>query len=301
MLPEFVRFPTDSLHPVLDLAMVERRFAGRDWRQWPFLHSCIDAPLDLWVNNTVRRTWRIAESPDDGPRLPTDVFLWWPGKARDRRATRMGGVPFLPRDAAWPHHEGREMTFVAQFAFHDSRDLVGKLPGDVLLVFAAEESSLLHGEGLYTQWVADSEIPIEAAECPPPAWPFFRGFGVRCRTWDAPRAYDRSYEAHEELERTDKPRAASEKVWCSPVIQATKIGGAPWDAQTIRPVIPARHRFLCQLSAMHFSPEDWGLGPEHLEHYDRTQPEHSLSIGDVGSTAFHIGPRGRLRWEGSCG
>lgn len=132
-----------ELHPRIDMPTL-----ARVYRTAPPCMSWIDEPFDLWACEAIRQRWLPAHDT-----IPTDMFLWGRGEAPDPRMTKIGGVPYLPRDTPWPQHRGRPLTFVAQFGFHDSRDLVSKLPGDVLLVFAPDRDALLDARRLHTLWV----------------------------------------------------------------------------------------------------------------------------------------------------
>ena len=58
--------------------------------------------------------------------------------------TKVAGLPYRAAGLPWPlTDDGRPMTFLAQFCFEESRDLVGKLPGDVLLIFAEDRQAVL--------------------------------------------------------------------------------------------------------------------------------------------------------------
>ena len=295
-----VRFRRGALHPEVLPAVVRREFADVEpGACWP-----ISSPRDVAAWTSLRAKWRIGEQNFDGPKMPCDVFIWWPGEPSDRRMTRLGGVPYLPKDAAWPEHEGEPMTFVAQFAFHDSHDLVGALPGDVLLVFAAAEWSLMDGTGLHLQWVRDGIEPIAASRCPRTSWRILRAAGVRCRMWDLPGGYAHAYEVHRSLKASDPLAAGRSDLWRSPVIQATKIGGAPFDAQTNRPEVPKRHRFLCQLSAAYLAPGCWGRGsgaPALRRPRSHEGALRSFSLADVGASAFFVSASGKVRVHGSSG
>ena len=52
-----------------------------------------------------------------------------------------GGDPRLPADVEWPTINKRPAVYLAQFCFRDSIDLVGDLPGDVLLGISTSGNS----------------------------------------------------------------------------------------------------------------------------------------------------------------
>ncbi|NQT13137.1 MAG: DUF1963 domain-containing protein [Planctomycetes bacterium] len=98
----------------------------------------ITSPSDICINERLRA--EVREQVDWGPAVPVDVFVMATGEPRDRHVTKIGGLPYRPASKPWPKSQDRQpMTFLAQFCFADSKDLVGDLPGEVLLVFASPE------------------------------------------------------------------------------------------------------------------------------------------------------------------
>lgn len=67
-----------------------------------------------------------------------DTFVLASGEPRQRDVTKIGGVPYRPRELPWPvSREGVPLVFLAQFRFEESLDIIGRrLPGSVLLIFA---------------------------------------------------------------------------------------------------------------------------------------------------------------------
>ena len=66
-------------------------------------------------------------------RVETDVFVFAKGEPKTRAVTKVGGLPYWPKNRDWPcGKDGDPLTFLAQVCFADSHDLVGALPGDVL-------------------------------------------------------------------------------------------------------------------------------------------------------------------------
>ena len=78
--------------------------------------------------------------------MPTDIFLLNLGEPEQRAVTKVGGLPYRAAGKPWPiAQSGAPMTFLTQFCFVDSRDLVPPLPGDMLLVFIeGKEVQLTH-------------------------------------------------------------------------------------------------------------------------------------------------------------
>ena len=104
---------------------------------------------------------RLAERRLGLYRLPNDVqedgeqcdAVWFVGgEPIDRCVTKIGGLPYRPARLAWPTAaDGRPLAFLAQICFGASRDLVGNLPGDVLLMFVPDEPGGISTE-LYFEW-----------------------------------------------------------------------------------------------------------------------------------------------------
>lgn len=188
------------------------------------------------------------------------------------------------------------MTFVAQFGFGDSRDIVGRLPGDVLLVFAPDEFALMEPERLMLLWSKASRRLIAAEDSPVPGWRLGPVFGVRHRTCDVSGAFPFMSGVEHALRKL-MPECRFASTWRIPVMQATKIGGLPYDAQTNEPTPPPGHRFLCQLSSV-------GPGRRSWSRVNRRRPRRGgsddcLMIGDAGSISFWIDRKGRVRADAS--
>lgn len=122
--------------------MVHDRFDVEQWiPRFPLTPSygeysghLITSPASLCNNELLRR--ELQDQFDWGPAVPVDIFIMADGEPADRSVTKIGGLPCRRKDAPWPHSpDGRPMAFLAQFNFADSRDIVGSLPGDLLLIF----------------------------------------------------------------------------------------------------------------------------------------------------------------------
>jgi hypothetical protein len=99
-----------------------------------------DSPISIIVAEHYRAA-AAAYGARLGARAPVDRFVFGKGHAVARHLTKINGLPYRPKGRPWPRDcHGAVMTFLTQFCFADSRDLVGELPGDVLCVFARTES-----------------------------------------------------------------------------------------------------------------------------------------------------------------
>ena len=129
------------------------------------------------------------------------------------------------------------MTFVAQFCFADSQDIVGRLPGDVLLLFAAKEDLCLDVEQglLRFEWMRLGELDLVRAEdVPASPWtsrttPYY---GALHRSRDYPGAEG-------QFSQFNAPERVA-------ILSGTKIGGVPRWIQIEEGV---KERFLCALTA----------------------------------------------------
>jgi hypothetical protein len=285
-LAPFIR--TDSgVHPMIDRAALLQ-----------FYH---DLPLDVWNISSPSDLvgWEVLRERHgivDRKAVPCDLFVWGTGKPPDRRLTRVGGTPWLPKRIPWPDIDGVVPSFLCQFDFRDSSDLVGELPGDLLLVFVAEEHTMLSAdvERMRFLWVSSAETDVIAPRAAPrPTHPFefVRAWGVRYRSVDVPTKWDRAYAIAEKSKGSDR-------VWSLPVLWGTKIGGVPYDSQSIQRAVPAG--YLCQLVSI--QPSTKSLWPWA----DRRRPlqsssEHELMIGDLGELTFFLRDDGSISVDSACG
>jgi len=294
-LAPFVR-TGDGVHPTLDYAALSAHYGDRRRSPW-----CITSPVDLLGWQEGREEFGITEFP----RVETDLFVWGAGEPPDARLTRVGGVPFLPRRAAWPRIRGTDATFFCQFDFRDSRDLVGDLPGDLLLVFVEDvEETPLMGDraGMHFEWVSADERDVVSADDMPRGvrWPFVKTWGVRHRSYDAPAAFERiSAMSDRELDKLH------EDAFELPVHWATKIGGMPYQSQERGAQVP--DGFLCQLVSIQAAADTewpWCDVREPLSSYgdDSVHADHNdLMIGDMGELSCYLRPDGTVEVEAACG
>jgi hypothetical protein len=189
------------------------------------LSGCaITSPCEICNIERLRRGLR--DQYEWGEGVPVDVFVMSDGEPEDRFATKIGGLPYRSRKLEWPSAStGRPLSLIAQFNFVDSLDIVGELPGDLLLVFGDNPDGPI--EPLHMEWqtigvkdlVRPSDIPSDCARIAP-------CFGNRCRMLsypDAQRTTDSKY-----------PRCHGKDVlseyWILQ-LQATQIGRAPYFIQ----------------------------------------------------------------------
>jgi hypothetical protein len=148
--------------------------------------SIICSPESLVITEQMRAS---ASQSDLGRRIPCDIFVFGLGEPISASTSKIGGIPFRPAKWEWPKGlAGKEMTFIAQFNFCESKDLFESLPGDVLLVFSTDDDICSDDpqERLRFEWChIDTVEPLCSAEqVPQTKWDFQMCYGARYRTCD---------------------------------------------------------------------------------------------------------------------
>ncbi len=239
--------------------------------------------------------------------VPTDVFLFSVGEPLDRTATKVGGLPYRPASKPWPTGDDRRpFTFLAQFNFTESLDLVNELPGDILLVFVRERLLSWPGdlEQMQFEWYRLETEPQLCDYAPPPDWKFAIAYGERFRTIDYidPAAAAVFIEVLETIDVNLPSRLEFADSLCR--IEGMKIGGSPFwmpsiatnniDLETAFP-----GTFLCSLSGIEPNwevPYPWLNHPEPISFDEACLPEMKLLFGDGGSINFSIDDNQQIHW-----
>lgn len=279
-------FPSPRAHPALNYASVQEVFAET---KAELSGQRITSSFDLYSVETLRDRFGLRT----GAAVPTDVFVWGQGEPKDRTLTKVGGLPYWPAETPWPERDGKPMQFLVQFNFKDSADLVGDLPGDILLVFTDEGFSWLSGnrEGLQLEWIriGTKRLTVERL-LPKPKQPFFKGYGIIHRANDYPEAGGGA---------VGGLGGGSEREL--PVLHGTKIGGIPAAG---RRVASKGVRFLAQLSSIQAASGvdyPWVNRPRPLGvtqdasgiHGDTNQ----LILGNMGSLVLYLKDGETVEWE----
>jgi hypothetical protein len=271
----------------------------------------------------------------DTPSVPTDIFVFGLGEPAIPYLTKVGGVPFRPANKPWAEHEGRKMTFLAQFCFSDSLDLFSfSLPGNLLEIFIIDYPPIERDFSFHYEWYNWEEVdkPMTLNDVPTEAllranfennvqsW-----HCVKYRTVDYPQAsslamkhpdmeavYDARYGLSEgynvktntggEFDRFVPCR--DDLLWLA-VLVGTKIGGTDpyFFGKTIHNeygsdmVRDKNNHFLCSLTSI--SPELKKPYP-FVNHPAPIQSEeydiYSLLIDDVSRFHFYVSNQGEMLW-----
>lgn len=293
---------------LFDVEMWIERIPLREQASEQWCGQSICGPHEAAINEQLRRLARAAG--DLGPTQPTDVFVCGFGESPERGATKIGGLPYRPTGLAWPVGEsGKPMTFLCQYCFSDSRDLVGGTPGDILLVFSQGSAVASDWpEFLHFEWypIGMSDL-IGLPELPVTGWRILNCYCERWRTVDyvdeslASEIFADVVKIGEDLAPIPRSMCIS-KLVC---LEALKIGGLPMSYEGEEQHIeqPDGMRLLCTLPGIYPSidvPHPFLNRPAAitLEDFRRNALEtQSLSWRNSGAIYIFIDEGGKLEWQ----
>ncbi len=264
---------------------------------WKATGEIITSPAHLCKVELVRQ--RVRAEHDLGRAVPVDIFIWRYGPPDKPYLTKIGGVPHREKSVPWPRGpDGKPYTFVAQFCFLDSKDIVSsKLPNDVMLVFFRHPDACFTDRGdVHIEWSAKSlRDPATKQSCPPPGFPVPELAGEIYRTNEYPNSVD----VFRQLGHYRSYLLAS--------TQSTKIGRETF-------VIQGDPRnedqeFFCALSSIQPSGQWPFTNMERLPEIplsERMSNEHfgwndyEMILGDAGCMYFMIDRDGNVTWTADC-
>lgn len=242
--------------------------------------AIITSPAHLCEIELVRKQY--ANTQDLGP--PEKPFL-----------TKLGGTPHRESTIPWPNDNRKPFTFVAQFCFADSRNIVStKIAGDVMLIFFKDADSLYEDDSIHVEWSAvELDSPLTAGECPSPSF-------------TVPQLSGHIYRTNEYPESLDVFEKAGHEQW--PLFartQSTKIGRETFFIQN-DPRDPG-NELLCALNSVHPTryppgikwpfigletlPDDWNKPGD-----DYGWGKYRMMFADVGCIYFLIDKTGNVTW-----
>ena len=217
-----------------------------------------DDPLDLWkphgeiitspshLCNVELVRQKYAKTKQLGPLVPVDLILWSSEPAEQPYFTKLGGVPHRESERPWPKDkQGKPYTFVAQFCFSDSKEIISTvIPDDVMLIFFEGPDSYFEPEEIHIEWSSvDLNSPITAEQCPKPSFVVPQLSAHLYRTNEYPESWD-VFE-----------QAGHNQSYLFPVTQASKIGRETFYIQN-----DAREEgedLLCTLNSLHPTNSNW--------------------------------------------
>ncbi|MCB1209470.1 MAG: DUF1963 domain-containing protein [Verrucomicrobiales bacterium] len=258
---------------------------------WKARGSIITSPADLCEIELSRQ--RAAETHDLGERVHSHIFLWKTGEPEKPYLTKVGGTPFRPASRVWPKSsDGALMTFVVQFCFADSKEILPyPTPGDVMLVFMSDSEAFYGAENdIHIEW-SDLTIdqPLGSDACPKAQWTVPSLTGVLHRTFE----YPESWKIFNAL--------GHYQPYLFDTTQSTKISTETHFIQG-DPSKPGQ-KLLCVLSSIRPT-ERWPfVDLERLPKNRGENENHSgwgkyeMSFGDAGCIYFFIDRSGRISWS----
>lgn len=274
-----IKLGSRRFHQELDYEKVKAVFDGQTKE---LKGEIITSPYDLYSVETLRDRYNLRNNTG----VPTDVFVFGKGEAPDRTMTKIGGLPYWPVDKPWPTGlRNLPLTFLGQINFTDSKDIVGNLPGNILLLFVQHEQFWVDEDqsSVQFEWINSGAMPLIPKEkVPESLWTFATCYGVIHRTQDFRDIWDAEY-------------------YLLDTIQGTKIGGLP---SYIQEEVKMEGRFLFQLASIQAAP--------HVEYpwVNVRQPaglqfdgngiyahENQFSMADMASIYVFIQEGGELIWE----
>lgn len=230
-------------------------------------------------------------------KISTDVFVWNIGEPSRREITKIGGLPYRASTQEWLYSKsGRPLTFIAQVCFADSKELIGTLPGDILLIFGEtgkygvdwdddEQSSFVF------EWVSIGDFALVGdSDIPETVWKPLPVYGSIFRTYDYP-------DCDEYFNQHNYPSFLS-------VLEATKINGVPvW----IQDTAELSGRFLCSIASIEpaISGKHGGIKIKPFPYINRPEPiefyewynSHAVRWGDMGVLNIFLDENGKVSWD----
>lgn len=229
---------------------------------------------------------------------PMDMFVLAYGEPSRRDVTKIGGVPYRPSDSPWPlsPRTGQPLTFLAQFRFTESTDLVGPLPADVLLMFFEDfdDVSAFHFEwhelGIpESQLVTAESVPDSSRQVPV-------CHGIRCRYGDSINEGELdaiwqflvdTWPQMETYSCSESDRRAALRAWAGQLC-VFKIGGVPYWAQPLKALVDHANvgRFLGMIAPFGASENKRSWIWEGLQPDNNSKCDGNLYLGN--ETCLHL-------------
>lgn len=280
-------FLIDEWLPRFPLDEQEDRYSG----------DIITGPGNVCNNELLRR--EMQDQYHWGSAVPVDIFAMADGEPEDRSVTKIGGLPHRPANLPWPTDAtGEPMLFLGQFNFKHSQDLVGRLPGELLLIFADDSSGTI--EDLRFEWQPDRLVDlVDESSVPQHPSAFAPCFGHIHRTVSYPEA--QLIVPHSERRY---PTCRGKDVTSDYFLlqwQATQIGAAPFFIQG-DPELPGRvFCTICSVGPDEHVPYPWVNHPEPLiPEEEWSFGNKYLMLGDTGCIYISIDEHQQLHWCEDC-
>lgn len=297
------------VHPVVDIARwVARNPLSAKWARLDaeearesryYAPSDIASPRDLALTEQMREA--AGGETTLGPGVPVDVLLPALGEPPRREVSKIGGLPYRPREP-WPADAaGKPLSFLGQLCLADSRDLLSgysrdELPGDVLLIFQDDTDDGLvwneaSGSQLYFEWyplgLAEDEL-VSSAEMP-----------EQPITW-TPTYFER-HRSREHSGGCSMLRYRNITIEVCGCYWASKIGGVPVWQQGEEEAEGLGRYFAC-LHSINPCEDEYPFPNVPIPPWGRLPySQNFLMLGDVGTLYLFARGSGGIGWLMQCG
>jgi hypothetical protein len=257
--------------------------------------TIISTPKDLvqtiQIREVVSKKHKLLETSK------SDVFVWGAGAGPKPYLTKIGGIPYRPRELPWPNKKGQPYQFVFQIYFGDSKDIIKEpVPGDVMVVFGnGEDFWGGKQDDILIEWhKVDEKVTLfESKDVPKPSFYIPELYGCICRIPEYAQsmaAFD--LEGHSESYLLD-------------TVQATKIGTETRWIQGNE--MKEGEHLLCVFSGPGMSRNPWPVVnvkdfpfDKDFKGYAGYQGKLCFELADAGCIYFIRDPKGGIRWEFQC-
>jgi hypothetical protein len=245
--------------------------------------------------------------------VPVDRFVLAKGEPEARFLTKFNGPPYRPAGLEWPHDRtGRPLTFLGQLCFADSADHIGRLPGEVLLIFVRTMRTLIDEVVPFVDPYDDENCLvfewhpinigrlIEPDKVAPPPFVFPTAHGVRFRTVDYSGGGENIQSFAESHFGDRLPRHPFRR---QAIVRAVlrqpsfKIGGLPFSYA--EPEGAIEDRFLGAIGDISLSSGvrfPWANDSRPLSLNESTDPENFLLFRDGCCINLYLRGDGSVRW-----
>jgi hypothetical protein len=259
------------------------QIAQTDW----VITGPISSPIDI----AKREEWLAANSQafSSFQGQPADYLVHAFGEPPQPYQSKMGGIPYRPKNAQWPvGADGEPMQFFGQINLSNSGDLVPEANGAVLVMFHCGEDSCSTEEFRFEWYDEDiRDLPTEADI------PAFESLHIE-------------FPIHYEVFRTTEwpvPKDASKELRDYNSLVASKIGGVPAYFGDSDPKLPGR--YFMTIDSLQISvgrPFPAINYPESLTRDDAGgyYAASFVMLGDLGSLFLNIDRDGAVFCAGQC-
>jgi hypothetical protein len=291
IMGDYVNIAKDTstrFHPEIDLQRLRAFHESLCDLRDPYLAKLSEetrAELSEFYANQLTAIDRVIARPNDTPpnAVPCDLVNFMHKDAPDRTMTKLGGLPYWPESRPWPKNwRGKPLSFLGQINFRDSTDIVGELPGEILVMFInAHDNITSHWlNPTNERLIAQGDVPAGQRIFGPMCGVFHRSYDIPGKTLAEEASVERGIESF---------------------LFDLKIGGIPWGHNRGR---SSKTPFLFQMESPceQFDDDGCGFTMSMMTCQDWHWP-FSKQANDQPRTfdlywwAAHLKQNGKLSWS----